>query len=73
MAKNYVYNRTLTDKFSIKGVLSNDGKTINYINGEKEELEISVEKCLEPFKNEEITLSISIKQDQDLSDEFEEE
>lgn len=70
MAKNYVYSRTLTDKFSIKGVLSNDGKIINYINGDKEELELSVDKCFEPFKGEEITLTISVKEDRDLTEEF---
>ncbi len=73
MAKNYTYNRVLTDKFNIKGVLSEDCKTITYVNGDKEELQIDVAKCFEPFKGEEITLVITVKQDQDLSDEFEEE
>jgi len=71
--KNYAYNRVLTDKFSIKGILSDDAKTITYVNGEKEELQLAVAKCFEPFKGEEITLTISVKQDQDLSEEFEEE
>ena len=73
MAKNYTYNRVLTDKFNIKGILSDDAKTITYVNADKEELTISVDKCFEPFKGDEITLTISVKQDQDLSDEFEEE
>ena len=73
MAKNYTYNKTLTAKFGIKGTLSEDGTVINYINSDKDESVISVAKCFEPFKGEEITLTIATKDDQDLSEAFEEE
>jgi len=73
MAKNYKYNRIQNEKFNITGELSDDGKTITYINGDKDELTIDVAKCLSPFKGQSITLTIATKLDMDLSDEFEED
>ena len=73
MAQNYKYNKVTTEKFNIKGELSNDCKTIKYIDGDKEEREISVAKCFEKFAGQEIALSLMLKTDEDLSDEFEEE
>ena len=71
MAKNYVFNRVMNDRFNIKGELSADGTTVTYINSDKEEATIPVAKILEPFKGEAITLTISVKTDQDLSDVIE--
>ena len=65
MAKNYVYKRNMTDKFTIKGVLSEGCQTIVYENSEGESAEIAVEKCLAPFTGEEITLVITTKTDQE--------
>lgn len=72
MAKNYTYNQTMTTKFNIKGILSDDGNTIHYVNQDKEELEISLDKCFEPFLGQEITMMIGTKIDTDLSGDLEE-
>lgn len=72
MAKNYTYSENKVRKFNIKGVLGTDCKIIDYVNSDKEEARISVEKILEPFAGEAITLTISTKTDEDLSEEFEE-
>ena len=73
MAPNYKYNKVITEKFTIKGDLSTDGRTITYINGDKEEATISVVKCFEKFAGKPIDLALSLKIDEDLSEEFEEE
>lgn len=73
MAQNYTYKKNIVEKFSIKGELSEDGKTISYINGDKEECEITVEKCFSKFAGQPIELSLALKTTQDLEDEFEEE
>ena len=71
MAKNYKYNKTVMEKFNIKGNLSQDGKEIEYENSDKVQEIISVEKIFSKFAGEDIVLSISLKTDADLSDEFE--
>lgn len=71
--QNYKYNKVTTEKFSIKGELSADGKMISYVNGDKEDAVISVEKCFEKFAGGPIELTLSLKTDEDLSEEFEEE
>lgn len=71
--QNYKYNKTIIEKFTIKGELSDDGKMITYENGDKEEATISVQKCFEKFAGSPIALSIALKTDEDLSEEFEEE
>lgn len=70
--KNYSHNKTTTNKLTIKGVLSKDCTTIEYINDDKETSTIAVEKCLEFFAGEPIVLSVGMKTDEDLleDDEF---
>lgn len=72
MAQNYKYNKSVAEKFAIKGELSDDGRTINYVDAEKDMKTISVDKCFSAFKGQEIALTITTKFDEDLSDEFEE-
>ena len=67
MAKNYTHNRQIVDKLNIKGVLSDDVKTITYINGDGDEVEVLVEKALEPFASSVVNFSVSVKTDEDLS------
>lgn len=67
MAKNPNFIRNMVDKFAIKGHLSEDGRVITYINDDKEEAQIDIEKCLKSFRNEEIELTIAVKMSQDLS------
>ena len=69
MAANYKYEKTETIKFTIRGELSDDGKIIHYVNGDKEECEISLEKCFENFRGGEIILALSNKTTEDLSEE----
>lgn len=73
MMQNYKYERNTTNKFSIKGLLSQDGETITYIDGDKNEREIALIDCFKPFRGESFDLSISTKTVEDLSEEFEDE
>ena len=71
--KNRKYERNVTDKIAIKGVLSGDCSYITFINDDKNEEEVSVAKCLKPFANQEIIFTLSNKTTEDLEDKFEEE
>lgn len=73
MAQNYKYNETKTKKFTIKGYLSGDGKNIDYVNADKEEKTIGVEKVFSKFGGQQIELTVAVKTDDDLTEEFEEE
>jgi len=73
MAQNYKYEKTLTSKFSIKGLLSEDGETVTYVDADKEEKQISLKDCFKPFRGEAFNLTIGTKETDDLSDEFEKE
>ena len=73
MSQNYKYNKVTMNRFAIKGELSNDGKTIAYINGDKEEKIISVNKCFSKFCGQPIELIITLKTEENLCDEFMEE
>lgn len=69
MAKNPSYTRSLTDKFVVKGELSEDGEIIKYVDSDKNPQEITVTKCMEPFRGEAIEFTVTIKMNQDLGDE----
>lgn len=71
--QNYQYKKNTVTKFNIKGELSSDGRTIHYVNGDKEECTITVSKCFEKFAGEPIELTLALKTTEDLEDEFEEE
>lgn len=74
MSKNPSFTRNMTDKFVIKGALSDDGTTITYINEDKEQMDISVARCFKNFCGENIELTIAVKMNQDLgSGDYEEE
>ncbi len=66
--KNFKYERNTIDKINIKGILSADGTMITYVNDDKDEVEIPVAKCFEPFASQEITLSLSNKNVEDQSE-----
>ena len=62
MAKSKLnYTKTIIEKISIKGVLSDDCKTIIYTDENDVEREISVDECLAPFASSEIDFSMSKK------------
>ena len=52
MAKSQLSKtRTITDRVSVKGMLSEDGTTITYTDENKIEQEITVADCLNIFNN----------------------
>lgn len=61
MASQFKKTRTITDKVSVKGMLSEDGSTITYLNEDKEEREITIAECLKAFTNKEIEFNIQLK------------
>lgn len=73
MAKNLTFTRTMVDKLTVKGLLSEDGQNITYISEDKEEVTIPVSKCLMNFKGESVEISIAVKQNMDLGEGSEEE
>ena len=72
MANQLKKTRTITDKVSVKGFLSDDGTAITYIDENKEEQEITVEECLKTFLGCPIDFSVSVKSEKDLLDEEDE-
>ena len=71
MAQNYKYGKSVVEKFTIKGDLDESGKIIKYIDSNKDEKTITVERCLEKFRGFPIEFTVSIKTESDLSDEIE--
>ena len=68
MAKNMSYTRTTTDRFAVKGELSQDGKTIKY-EDDKKEATIAVEKLFKPFCGGPVEFVIATKLKEDLGEE----
>lgn len=71
MANQLKKTRTITDKVSVKGILSEDGTVITYMNDKVEE-DITVTECLKAFLGKPIDFSISVKSEDELPDEDEE-
>ena len=71
MANQLKKTRTITDKVSVKGILSDDGTVITYMNDKSEE-EITVTECLKAFLGKPVDFSISIKSEDELPDEVDE-
>lgn len=70
MANQLKKTRTITDKLSVKGVLSDDGTIITYMNDKVEE-DITIEDCLKAFLGKAVDFSISVKSEDELpEDEF---
>ena len=68
---NFAYKRTLTDKVTIKGTLSDDGRivTVTEKDGEKE---ITVQDYIDKFKGDYIEITLQTKSENDLINEDEE-
>ena len=58
--------RTITDKVSVKGMLSEDGTTITYTDENDVEQEVKISDLLNVFKNQEIEFGVALKSDEDL-------
>lgn len=71
--KNPTYNRSVVEKFNIKGQLSNDSTEIEFINTDKETEIKSVVSLLKPFSGEFVEITVTTKITQDLEDDPEEE
>ena len=70
MAKSQLSKtRTITDKVSVKGMLSEDGTIITYTDENKIEQEITVADCLNIFKGKPIDFSVSIKSEDTIPSE----
>lgn len=72
MANQLKKTRTITDKVSVKGVLSDDGTVITYMNDKAKE-EITIAECLKAFLGKPVDFSISIKSEDELPEEDDEQ
>lgn len=66
MTSNLKKTRTITDKVSVKGILSDDGTTITYIDENKDEKKISVAECFGIFNGEPIDFTVSRKLEDEI-------
>ena len=67
MAKSKLsFKRNITDKLSVKGVLSEDGTSITYTNENDVEQDVKVSDLLKAFINQPIEFGVSLKSDEDL-------
>lgn len=68
MANQLKKTRTITDKITVKGKLSEDGLKFSYLDEDKLEQEITIAECLKPFLDEYVDFSISLKTEGELPD-----
>lgn len=67
MAKSKLtFKRNITDKLSVKGVLSEDGIYITYTDENDVEQDVKVSDLLKAFINQPIEFGVSLKSDEDL-------
>lgn len=67
MAKSKLtFKRNITDKLSVKGVLSEDGTYITYTDENDVEQDVKVSDLLKAFINQPIEFGVSLKSDEDL-------
>ena len=69
MANHLKKTRTIIDKVSVKGQLSEDGSKITYLDENKVEQEITIVECLKAFVGENIDFTVSLKTENELPDE----
>lgn len=68
MAKSKLsFKRNITDKLSVKGVLSEDGTAITYTDENDMDQEVKLADLVNAFVNQPIELNISLKSDEDLN------
>ena len=61
MASKLSFKRTVTDKVSVRGRLSDDGTFITYEDDDKNEQEVKIADLLNTFKGLDIDFSASLK------------
>lgn len=60
------FKRNITDKLSVKGILSEDGTCITYTDENDIEQDVKVSDLLKVFVNQPIEFGVSLKSDEDL-------
>lgn len=60
------FKRNITDKLSVKGLLSEDGTFITYTDENDVDQEVKISDLLNAFKNQEIEFGVALKSDEDL-------
>lgn len=60
------FKRNITDKLSVKGVLSEDGTTITYTDENDMDQDVKVSDLLNVFKNQPIEFAVQLKSDEEL-------
>lgn len=60
------FKRNITDKLSVKGVLSEDGTTITYTDKNNTDQDVKVSDLLNVFKNQPIEFNVQLKSDEEL-------
>ncbi len=67
MAKSKLsFKRNITDKLTVKGILSEDGTYITYTDENDSEQDVKVSDLLKAFINQPIEFGVSLKTDEDL-------
>ena len=67
MAKSKLnFKRSVTDKLSVKGILSEDGTFITYTDKNDVDQNVKVSDLLNVFKNQPLEFSVQLKSDEDL-------
>lgn len=66
MKSKLQFKRSTTDKLSVKGILSEDGTFITYIDENDVEQDVKVSDLLKAFINQPIEFGVSLKSDEDL-------
>lgn len=73
MASKLTYKRTTTDKITVKGVLSTDGTYIAYEDENKDTQEVKIADLLKGFADCLIDFSVSLKAEEELDLDSEDE
>ena len=60
------FKRNITDKLSVKGILSEDGIFITYTDENNAEQDVKVSDLLKAFVNQHIEFGVQLKSDEDL-------
>ncbi len=67
MAKSkFSFKRNITDRLSVKGVLSEDGTFITYTDENDNDQDVKISDLLKAFINQPIEFGVSLKSDEDL-------
>lgn len=67
MAKSQLsYTKKTDTKISVKGVLSEDGAHICYLDEDKEDCEITIADCLRGFRGKDISFSVTLTSNEEL-------